>query len=80
MPGPNSKQPCKGCTDRTTGGGAGNCHETCAAYLAYQKEMREKRIFVMRENTQRGFPPTVRYNKSSGRYVAPKGINHKKER
>lgn len=75
MPGHDIKQPCKGCEDRHEA-----CHDHCEAYQAYAKNMREKQIFVNRHNAQRSFPSTVRYSKASGRYVAPKGINHKKER
>ena len=74
MPGPDKKMPCKGCEDRNEA-----CHGRCEAYRKYAEEMRKKRIFVTRENSQRSFPPTVRYSKASGRYVAPKGIMHKKE-
>ena len=80
MPGPNMKQPCKGCGDRTTGEQAGDCHKTCEAYLAYQKEMKEKRNFLFRENTGRYSSPTVKYKKSGNCWVAPKGITHKKAR
>ena len=73
MPGPDRKQPCKGCTDRYEA-----CWGKCPEYLVYAEEMRKKRIFVMRENRIREFPPTVKYKKSSGRYVSPKGITHNK--
>ena len=75
MPGPDKKMPCKGCKDRYRA-----CHDSCEEYKKYAEEMHKKRVFVMRNNSTRSFPPTVRYSKSSGRYVAPKGINHKKER
>lgn len=74
MAGPDMKQPCKGCEDRSEA-----CHGHCEAYRKYAEEMRKKRIFVTRENSLRSFPPTVRYSKASGRYVAPKSIMHKKE-
>ena len=78
MPGPDIKMPCKGCQDRTAGERDRDCHTDCAAYLAYQAEMQKSRTFIMRMNAQREFPQTVKYKKSSGRYVAPKGLNHKK--
>ena len=75
MAGPDLKQPCKGCRDRHEA-----CHGNCAEYKAYAEEMHKKRIFIMRENNTRSFPPTMKYKKSSGCYVVSKGISHKKVR
>lgn len=79
MPGPDKKMPCKGCLDRQTGEREKDCHMTCEAYLAYAAEKQKSKVFVMRMNEQKAFPPTVKYHKSSGRYIAPRGITHKKQ-
>ena len=72
MPGPNAKQPCLGCEERYQA-----CHDYCEAYKEYAEEIRKKRIFVINENKVHEFPPTVKYKKSSGCYVAPKSAAHR---
>ncbi len=79
MPGPDKHKPCKDCPDRTD---LGLCHSTCEAYREIQEENRKKREYLAKENqTAHMFPATMKYKKSSGCYVVPKGaIRHKKGR
>lgn len=79
MPGPDKKMPCKGCLDRQTGERDRDCHTDCKAYAEYVDKYRKNKVFVQRLNRMRNFPTTTRYSKSSGRYVAPRGITHKKQ-
>lgn len=78
MPGPDKHMPCKGCPDRTAGERETDCHTTCEAYKAYAAEVQKSRVFLMRMQEQRPFPGTMKYKKSSGCWVAPKVLNHKK--
>ncbi len=75
MAGPDRHRPCMNCPDRHSA-----CWDGCADYKAYQEEQKKKHVFLIQKNQGHIFPPTVRYSKSSGRYVAPKTrFNHKKE-
>ena len=72
MPGCDPRRPCYECPDRHEA-----CWGHCEAYKAYAEELRKSRTFVMNANRVREFPPTVKYKKSSGRYIAPKSAAHK---
>ena len=76
MPGPDKHRPCWRCMDRKTGDRETDCHQTCKEYIEYAAEVRKKKEFVIRENGIHEFPPSVKYKKSSGRYVtAKRGIH-----
>ena len=72
MPGPDKHRPCWKCPERHEG-----CHATCKEYIEYAAEVRKKKEFVIRENGIHEFPPTVKYKKSSGRYVVPTKRKHR---
>lgn len=80
MPGPDKRQPCRGCRDRKTGDRDTDCHTDCEAYREYKQGVQKEKIFLMKHMNGHICPPTVKYKKSSGAWVPPKGINHKKER
>ena len=71
MPGPDKHRPCWKCPERHE-----VCHAKCKEYIEYAAEVRKKKEFVIRENGIHEFPPTVKYKKSSGRYVVPTRRKH----
>ena len=77
MPGPDKNRPCWQCPDRKTGARETDCHANCKEYIEYEAEVRKKKEFVIRENGIHEFPPTVKYKKSSGRYVVPTKRKHR---
>jgi len=80
MPGPDKRNPCKGCPDRKTGERDSDCHTGCKDYADYRKNVTAEKTFLMQKMNGHICPPTVKYKKSSGAWVPPKGINHKKVR
>ena len=72
MPGPDKHRPCWMYPERHEG-----CHAKCKEYIEYAAEVRKKKEFVIRENGIHEFPPTVKYKKSSGRYVVPTRRKHR---